>query len=82
MYTTKEKLNSLISKGKVGEDSKSTKIKMEILTKTLAIADFPSSAPFLSVAFTSNPNTRPASLENAATALTKPVTGSIANLLP
>lgn len=50
-----------------------------LLTKTLAIADFPSSAPFLSVALTSNPNTRPASLVNAATTLTLPVTGSMAN---
>lgn len=47
-------------------------------TKTLAMEDFPSSAPRLSVAFTSKPYTFPASVLKLAIALTCPVMGSIA----
>lgn len=49
-----------------------------LLTNTLAIEDFPSSAPRRSVALTSNPYTLPASRAKLAMERTWPETGSIA----
>lgn len=54
----------------------------KILTKTLTIAERPSSAPRLSVALTSKPSTRPAKRAMLPATRTRPDTGSTENRPP